>query len=274
MMDFTSSDDPEVVRLAVEAAQQHYQAGRLTQAAAILQPLVAKPDGDGLPKPVQAKPLELYGQVLHDLARPIEAADAIEKASLVAPIGDPARIALASCYAELRRDDLARELYLQLALSRRLPAELMLQVAAGLAAIDSPQLAMQVCEWVIEINDSFPQAYYDMGSYSIRCGQPLYMAEALTRRALQLDPANIHYRFGLVALIIQLNRDDEALQALGDLTPQKVEQVTCASCLGRVAGMLDRLGKRELATVCQQRADQLNARQATEFRGIKEGNQP
>ncbi|MEM9586810.1 MAG: hypothetical protein AAGA03_05980 [Planctomycetota bacterium] len=206
----------------------------------------------------QSELLQLLGLALHDQGKPFEAADTLERASLLTPISDAARIALASSYAQLRRIDLARELYLQLALGRRLDAELMLQVAAGLEAIDSPDLAMKVCEWITERDESVAQAYYDMGFYSARAGQPLYMTEALVHRALQLDPENIHYRVGLVSLLIQLDRKEEAIRALGKIDSLDIEKVECVSCLRRIADLLHEKGEAVLACVCDRRVDVLS----------------
>ncbi|MEM6365418.1 MAG: hypothetical protein AAF539_01275 [Planctomycetota bacterium] len=194
---------------------------------------------------------------LHEQGRVLEAADLIEKASLIAPICDQARIVLASCYAQLRRIDLARELYLELAMQRKLPIDLMLQVAAGLEATDAPDLAMKVCEWVIEEHPESAQAYYDMGFYNARSGHPLYMTEAFTREAVRFDPGNLHFRIGLVSLLIQMHREDEAMDVFGSVDPDQIERITCAGCLGRIASVLQRLGRSELAARCEAQRDSI-----------------
>jgi len=237
--------------------RRHYRQGDLDSALSLLEPLTRRLEPDGLPSPAQGPSLELLGLVFQGSGRPFDAADAIERASLVVPVSDEARIALASSYAQLRRIDLARELYLQLALSRRLPPDLMLQVAAGLDAIDSPQLAMQVCEWITERDENVAQAYYDMGVYSARSGNALYLTEALTHRALQLDPGNLHYRIGLASLLVQLDRDDEAINALDGFADEDVDRVTCESCLSRIASLLHRRGQPDLAKRCEYHAARL-----------------
>lgn len=249
-------------------ARRHYRQGNLDLALSLLESSTRQSERDGLPSIAQGPSLELLGLVLHGLARPFEAADAFERASLVMPVSDEARIALASSYAQLRRIDLARELYLQLALSRRLTPDLMLQVAAGLAAIDAPQLAMQVCEWITEQDDSIAQAYYDMGVYSALSGNVLYLTEALTHRALQLDPGNLHYRIGLASLLVQLDRDDEAIKALDGFADEDVDRVTCESCLSRIASLLHRRGQPELAKRCEYQAATLRQHKARTSRPI------
>ena len=93
-----------------------------------------------------------------------------------------------------------------------------------------------------------------MGYYSARSGKPLYLTEALTLRALKLDPANVHFRVGLVSLLIHLDREDEALAAMGELDQRDIETINCSTCLVRIARMLDRNVKSGLAEVCRNRA--------------------
>ncbi|MCG8651154.1 MAG: hypothetical protein MI861_15055 [Pirellulales bacterium] len=249
------SDEPPL-----DALWARYQSGQLEQVVATLQVVIDEQADEGWSREAKSDRLQLLGLALHDLGRPIEASDAIEKASLIVPISDQARIALASCYAQLQRIDLARELYLQLALSRRLSPGLMLEVAAGLEAIDAPQLAMQVCQWIVEKDDSIAQAHYDMGVYSARSGHPLYMTEALTRRALQLDPQNIHYRIGLVSLLVQLDRDEEGLEVMDGVEPGDIEIVGCHTCLSRVTSLLLRHHRDELAEICNLQIEKLRKR--------------
>jgi hypothetical protein len=128
-----------------------------------------------------------------------------------------------------------------------------------LEAIDAPQLAMKVCEWITEADDSVAQAFYDMGFYAARSGQPLYLTEALTRRAIQLAPENIHFRVGLVSLLIQLDRDEEALVAFEPLSSVDFPRITCVSCLLRIADMLRRQGLPTLAALCSEQATELKS---------------
>jgi len=200
--------------------------------------------------------------------RPLESVDALERASLVGPIPDEARIALAAGYAALRRIDLARELYLQLAFSRRLSADLMLQVAGGLAEIDAPQMALQVCDRVIEEDATIAQAHYDMGLYSAASGNALYVTEALIRRAIQLDADSVQYRVGLAALLIQLRREDEALETIRELTVDQIQKANCLTCLGRIEALLDRRGNVKAAQACRERIAKLPQRQARPNHGI------
>ena len=242
-------------RLGLGDAWDAYENGKLRLASYILESNLS--GSEDVNHQMRAKAFELLGLVNYDLGLAKESADAIENAGLLAPLCDAARVTLACCYAQLGHIDLARDLYLQLAFSRKLSSTLMLEVAAGLEAIDAPQIALQVCELIIEQNEDVAQAYYDMGYYSARAGNPLYLTEALTIRALELDPENIHYRVGFVSLLIQLGRDVDALRAFGHITPAVISQVNCVGCLTRITEMLRRQGIPGLASVCEDRIDRL-----------------
>lgn len=215
---------------------------------------------DGMPTEHTAPQLELLGLILHERGQVSEATDTIEKAGLVVSLRDKSLIALASGYAERGKIDNAREMYLQLALSNRLPSEMMLEVAARLEAIDAPYLAMQVCEWITERDAEFAQAYYDMGCYSARVGNALHLTEALTQHALQLEPDNVNYRVGLASLMIQLDRDEEAVEALRSVTNEQIAVVKCRSCLGRIAALMRRHDHAERADACDDRIAALESR--------------
>ena len=204
-----------------------------------------------------AEELELLGLIRHDQGRSDEAIKAIERAQKLDQVGDRAKIALASCYADRGRTDLAREQFLQLAISRELSPALMLEVAAGLASIDAVQMAIQVCQWAIDRDESNAQAYFDMGRYSARLGRPTYVCEALIQRALQLSPENVHFRIGLASLLIQLSQPSAALTTIRTLRADQIESASCASCLSSIASLLRDHDQVELAGLCERRAAEL-----------------
>jgi len=65
--------------------------------------------------------------------------------------------------------------------------------------------------------------------------------------------ANVHYRIGLVSLLIQLNRDEETIQALGGLDASQIETARCATCLSRIAALFRRTQRHALAEICDDR---------------------
>ncbi|MEM9369194.1 MAG: tetratricopeptide repeat protein [Planctomycetota bacterium] len=230
------------VAASFHSAQAAYDRGSPDTAISIVSELISRSR-----KEPEVPALVLLGHALLGVGRHIDAADAFEKASLIAPIDDEARIALATCYARLDRVELARELFLQLALPRTLPSDLMLKVAQGLASIDAVRLAMQVCEWVTDREPTLAQAYYDLGVYSALLGNPLYLTEAQTRRALELEPKNVRFRVGLAVVLIQLDQREEALGLLEELNDSEIQALNCQSCAEKVADFLKAAGRGPLA---------------------------
>ncbi|MEM6689854.1 MAG: tetratricopeptide repeat protein [Planctomycetota bacterium] len=193
-----------------------------------------------------------------------DAVAAIEQLNRLEPLSDAYRITQARCHAKLGRITEAREEFLSLALGRKITATQMLQVAKGLADLGCPDLSMRVCEWVIESDESHSQAYFDMGVYSAKAGEPLYLTEALTHRAIQLDPTNAKYRFGLIALLVQLGRDDEVAKHCPELEISQVDQICCVDCLKRVKAWAAKTGYQELAAACHEQLADLMSTPHTE----------
>lgn len=202
---------------------------------------------------------EVRGLALRDLGEPLRAADALERASLLVPVCPEARIALAHCYGTLRRRTLARELYIELVASTDPTVALLLEIAAGLEALDEPKLAMEVCRRAGWRDPEAAQVHYDMGFYAVRCGYPPQIVEALARRAVELEPGNVHYRLGLASLLTRLNRPAEAHRVVRSLSPQQIGEVTCKCCLERIGELFEQAGDAERAALCRQRRQELTS---------------
>lgn len=202
---------------------------------------------------------EVRGLALRGLNKPLEAADALERASLLVPVCPEARIALAACYGTLRRRKLARELYLELVANTELTVALLLEIAAGLEAVDEPKLAMEVCRRAGRRDPEAAQVHYDMGFYASRCGYPPHVLEALVRRAIELEPGNVHYRVGLASLLIRLDRTVEAQRVAQALSPQQIGEITCKCCLQRIDELFEQAGDVERLALCRSRWQELAA---------------
>ncbi|MEL6104928.1 MAG: tetratricopeptide repeat protein [Planctomycetota bacterium] len=252
-------------RQTLSDAYEAFRRERPDEAIRLLLPLCERDDAFSA---VRSEAMQLYGIVLHDRGEIEQAAATIEKAEQMSPLNAVTRIALASAYASLGRVGQARDLYLRMAIKRDLPSRLMLEIAAGLEAVGAPQSAVQVCQWVIDAEPSNPQAHYDMGFYSARAGQPLYLSEAMTHRAIQLDPKNISFRVGLASLLIQLDREDEAIAALNEIGSEELRHVTCEDTLHRIASVLERHRRVGLARVFRVQASSLSGSNALAAGGL------
>lgn len=216
----------------VRAGWADFLGGRLAEAHAACERAIRADADDG-------RAWELLGLVFHDAGQYLEAADALERASLLLPVRDEARVALAACYGALRRRRLATELYLELMLRGQLDLALMLQVAAGLDAVDEPGLAMEACRRAADLDRDSAQLYYDMGFYAARAGKPARITEALTRRAIDLDPGHLPFRLGLISLLVRVGRSDEAACEARELSESQLDAIDCPCCRERVIALLE-----------------------------------
>lgn len=207
---------------------------------------------------------EVYGLSLMQAGRFEDGIDAIERASLLHPIGQAARIALAIAYGRAGRRRLSRELLMQAAIRSDVNEFSLLRIAAGLEAIDEPRLAMEACRRAYRLAPELAQVHYAMGVYASRAGHPPDLVEALARRAVDLEPRNIHYRVGLASLLIRLERSSEALQIIQRVADIDLAKVTCQGCLSRVANLFFDLGDQIEAARWADRLDQLRRSAAPE----------
>jgi Flp pilus assembly protein TadD len=169
------------------------------------------------------------------------ACSALETASLLVPLGPPARVALAECYARTGHRDLAIELYLGLVRDGRCPTELLPSVAAGLGGLGENAAALDVCRELLRRDPSAHEASFGVAFYRRRLGEPPVAVFDDVARAHELDPANTLYRVTLASLLDLLGRREEACDLLRDLDPNAVR---CRCCLRRMMGILASSGPR------------------------------
>lgn len=229
-----------------------YTSGHLPEALAHADAAIRADEYDG-------RAWEVRGLALRDLKKPLNAADAIERASLLVPICAETRIALAQCYGTLRRRTLARDLYIELVESNDLSVALLLDVAAGLEAVDEPKLAMEVCRRAGWRDPEAAQVHYDMGFYAARCGYPPHVVEALIWHAINLEPGNVKYRLGLASLLTRLHRMADAHRVVKFLSSQQIGEINCKCCLQRIGELFEQAGDAERGALCQRRLEKLNA---------------
>lgn len=201
---------------------------------------------------------ELLGLILRDLGKPKSAVAALENASLLTALHPLSQILLTEGYAQIGKPELAKELYLsRLDLDGDRP-EILLLIAAGLEAIDQPHLALEVCRRAGKRAPELGQQAYDMSFYAARCGLQLSLVESLARRAVELEPDNVHFRIGFSSLLVKLKRDRQAHSIVASLTRQQIGQVRCKCCLERIGKLFATFGDRQRAYQCVARLEQLH----------------
>jgi hypothetical protein len=136
---------------------------------------------------------------------------------------------------------------------KSLALPLLLQVAAGLDAVDHPHLAMLACREAARREPDCAQSYYDQGYYAARVGLPASTTESLARKAIALAPDRVCFRIGLAALLVQQDREPEAYELVRGFSNDQIDAICCADCLRKVVSLYQRYADHRRAILCHQR---------------------
>jgi Flp pilus assembly protein TadD len=204
---------------------------------------------------------ELVGLIQFGRGRTRVSVSALERASLIAPLRPAARVCLARGYAQLGHSELARELLVEMISDQTFSVPMLLQVATGLDEVDQPHLAMKACREAVQREAGSAQAYYDQGYYAARCGLPVSASEALTRKAVSLEPQRVSFRIGLVVLLLKQDRTEAAYNVIRNFSDDQIDEVCCACCLMKIAPLYREFGDTRRAILCQQRIISLELEQ-------------
>ncbi|MEM6978263.1 MAG: hypothetical protein AAF539_01265 [Planctomycetota bacterium] len=190
------------------------------------------------------------------------AIDAYEHLSLTTPIDSESRISLAIAYGGIGRHSLSKDLLMAVATGDP-TAEQLLRIAAGLEAIDEPELAMEACRQAGRRIPEAAEVHYQLAYYASKCGRPTALSESLMRHAVHLEPQSLHYRTGLTSLLIRLNRNAEARRVIDRMIPERLSEITCACCVKRFANLFFDAGDLERARLCAERFAELSPEAST-----------
>jgi tetratricopeptide (TPR) repeat protein len=232
------------VKIDLKNAWQRYLAGDLRVAEALCLAMLSRDCECG-------RSWELLGLVYYDMARTHDAIDAFERASLSVPISNQARIALAASYADARRVELARDLYLETANSPTVETSLLLEIALGLHRLGINEAAFQVCKKAVEQDPSVARAHYDMGFYGWLGGRSPETIEHLIRFALELDPTNLQYLLGMMSLLVATHRTEEAIGVAMQIPVEQYSHIRCRCCLRRLERLVKQTGDTIRIQACE-----------------------
>lgn len=132
-------------------------------------------------------------------------------------------------------------------------AERLLALASRFESAQHHDAALEICQRAVDLDQASAEAKFRLGRQCHDAGYPPRFTEALIRRAVDLDPVNPHYRVGLISLLIQFDRFEEAFTYAMMLVPAEIDQITCECCLGRIASLLHSFGDHALAICCERR---------------------
>ncbi|PNY34495.1 hypothetical protein C2E31_23055 [Rhodopirellula baltica] len=192
----------------------------------------------------------------------------LEEAALLRPLPCTVQIELAIAYGATGATELSRDLLMSVATGGQSTPDEMLRIAVGLEAIDEPRLAMEACRNAGAVSPESAEVHYRMGYYAQRCGHSTSTIEALLRRAIHLDPRNIHYRIGLASMLIRLERRIEAMGILDAVIPNELSSVTCECCLKRIANLYFDFDRLETSRLCAQRLQVLRQHKSESQRNL------
>lgn len=239
-----------------QLAQDEFDAGNYFRAIQFAQYALARDPDDASSFSTLGRASIRRGEVLVGI-------DALERSALLCPLSLQARVELAIGYGALNRRRLCRDLLMTIATVDDIETDLLLQIAAGLEAIEEPQLAMEACRQAGKHSPDSADVHYHMGHYAGVCGHPVSVSEALIRHAVDLDPHNLHYRIGLASLLIRVGRKCEAIAVLDRVIPKQLNEVTCQCCLKRIANLFFDSDDLPRAKVCAQRMAILQGKAAS-----------
>lgn len=196
---------------------------------------------------------ESYGVSLLQTGFEAEGIAAIERATIVKPLQERTRIALAVAYGRTGKRQLAKELLMGLGCSDRLDAMQLLQLAAGFDAINEPRMAMEACRRAWKLAADIACIYYDMAYYALRCKCPNRNVESLLRKSVELESDNADFCIGLMSFLRSQGRLEEACEIVAHCSSDSIARVTCRCCIERVIDLMVQAGQSTAAKAWMQR---------------------
>lgn len=178
---------------------------------------------------------ELEGIVLYAKQEYVQAAEALEEASLLTSLSYAGQCVLGDCFLRTKRRGLAHTVFVYLAAVPELPTSLLPLLAAGLGATGEPARALAVCRDAARRLPDEDEPLYGMAHYMAKLNYPHECVLPLLERALHLSPNCAMYRVALAVIYEKLGRLPEAYEAAKGLATEALAAQRCANCLARLA---------------------------------------
>jgi tetratricopeptide (TPR) repeat protein len=182
------------------------------------------------------------------------ALDVLETATTLAPLRPVARRALADCYVQAGKKELAVLVYRHLIDAGDCPSALLPGVAAALNSLGEYLLALTACRTLADREPEHHQAFFGIAYYLSRLGAPPCAVVAPLAMAMDLAPGVLHYRLNLAFAWADLGN---FVKARDLLTPVAVEEVRSPCWLLRMRNIFERAGEHQKALDCLGRLRQV-----------------
>lgn len=218
-------------------------------------------------RPNDAQLWELLGIACHALKEYEAATQALETATLLAPLSLPAQVALAGCYLLSGHAEVARSMYQHLAgIRHRLSVQLLPMVATGLSRLNELHLALEVARvWAAREPDD-EGAVYAVAHYMRLMQYPPELILPVAYRVFQLAPHRVRNR---VALALLRHQCGDLLGAYRLVTAVDLGLLLAACCPARLLGLnalFTAMGDTARRDACRSQLEEIS-RGRSEWRG-------
>ncbi|HEY1190835.1 MAG TPA: hypothetical protein VGE74_24605 [Gemmata sp.] len=183
--------------------------------------------------------LQVYGLSAHQLGAPPVALEALETASLVAPLDPLAQLTLAELYVRSGRRRSAAAVLRFLVEPGRCPTPLLADLARALGAFGAYRSAFQVCRRLARLRSWYHPAHYGMAYYLAKLKRPAARVVRHLRTAHALAPNAVMYRVALAGALVTAGSPAEACDLV---RPLFAGAVSCPGCLERLRGAAEAIG--------------------------------
>ena len=154
----------------------------------------------------------------------------VQVALALTPLGPEELLILADGYARAGFEASAVDVYQQVAADPDRPYELWPAVFAGLFDAKRWQAAIAVCRRAAAERPDDDAVYYATAQALVRIGRPVEMVLSVLHKAVDLNPADAHYRVLLATQLLRAGKPRSAYACIAEIAPDAFADLSCACC--------------------------------------------
>lgn len=186
--------------------------------------------------PNDARLWELLGIASHGMRDFLMAREALETATLLAPLSPAGQVALAGCYLVSQSPEVARSMYRYLASQRdRVATPLLPLVAAGLSRLGEAELALEIHRERASREPENDDAAFAVAHFMQVLRYPDELTLPIAHRAFLLAPDRVRNRVGLALLHHQCGNKLRAYELMAAVD---IAQLVAECCPCRLQGLM------------------------------------
>jgi tetratricopeptide (TPR) repeat protein len=214
--------------------------------------------------PHDARVWESLGVARHALRDYAQAMEALETATLIAPLSPAGQLALAACYLLTKRRDLARSIYRHLASQiARVSTHHLPNVASGLSRVGDRDLALEVWRERAYREPDNEDAVFAVAHVMGLLKYPTELILPIAHRAFRLSPDRARNRIALAIWHHQCGNHLDAYRLLTEVELEPLIAKCCPRRLTRLAELFDTIGDAPRRGACQSRLSEIGDSRAS-----------